>query len=201
MKDMVGVNLYNGAVYSESSRVILVIAGRPERGFNEYQEILFAFFNKLAIEWVYIGDCVRSFCSEDEGLFALYPDIYTMADFVLYPTGWEGFGNQLLEAFAAKLPVALFEYPVFKEDIAPKGVKIVSLGDYLSSSVDAKGLVEIPSDRLTQAAQQIKVILTSAEKYTSITGHNFLVGKQNFSFEILQTHLRKSLDWAGSYAF
>jgi len=26
-----------------------------------------------------------------------------MIDFVLYPSGWEGFGNQLLEAFAAGL--------------------------------------------------------------------------------------------------
>jgi glycosyltransferase involved in cell wall biosynthesis len=200
MKDIIGVSLYNGETYSESSRVVLGIAGRPERGFTEYQEKLFTLFNELGINWEYIGDCVRSYCNEDEDLYALYPDIYTMADFVLYPTGWEGFGNQLLEAFSAKLPVALFEYPVFKEDIAPKGFKVVSVGDSLSSSIDSKSLVEIPSDRINQAAQHIRTILTNAKKYHDITDHNFLLGKQNFSFEVLRTHLNKSLDWASSFS-
>jgi glycosyltransferase involved in cell wall biosynthesis len=48
-------------------------------------------------------------------------------DLVVYPTGWEGFGNQLIEAFAAGLPSIVFEYPVYREDIGPKGFEIVSL--------------------------------------------------------------------------
>ena len=74
-----------------------------------------------------------------------------MADFVLYPSAWEGFGNQLLEAFAVGLPAAVFEYPVFKEDIAPKGVRVVSLRDTTLLERDYMGLAQIPLEVLTRA--------------------------------------------------
>ena len=49
-------------------------------------------------------------------------DTYVFADFVTYPSLWEGWGNQLLEAIRAKLPIMLFEYPVYKVDIKDKGL-------------------------------------------------------------------------------
>ena len=119
-----------------------------------------------------------------------------MADFVLYPTGWEGFGNQLLEAFAAGLPVAVFEYPVFKEDIAPKGVRVVSLGDKLIPERDYGGLVYIPVEELTRAACEIIAILTNPSKLRGITDHNTMVGKRHFSFDVLRAHLDEALTWA-----
>jgi len=121
-----------------------------------------------------------------------------MADFVLYPTGWEGFGNQLLEAFAANLPVAVFEYPVFREDIAPKGVDVVSLGDTILESRDSKELVQIPVEILNRAAREMVVILTTPEKFRSITAHNYMVGKRYFRFEVLRSHLLDAIDWANS---
>ncbi|MCK4963963.1 MAG: hypothetical protein KAS54_02700, partial [Dehalococcoidia bacterium] len=163
-QEMIGKRLYHGEVFSDRSRVVLVLAGRPERAFIDYQKKLFKLFDTLKIVWRYAGDDVRPYRSEDEGLYALYPDLYAMADFVLYLTGWEGFGNQLLEALAAELPVAVFEYPVFKEDIAPKGVSVVSLGDTLLSERDNMGLVEIPLEVLTRAAREMTTILTSPEK-------------------------------------
>ena len=107
--EIVGRKLYHGEVFSGKSRVVLVLAGRPERAFSDYRGKCFGLFDILKIAWKYVGDNVRPRRFEDEGLYALYPDMYSMADFVLYPTGWEGFGNQLLEAFAAGLPVVLFE--------------------------------------------------------------------------------------------
>jgi glycosyltransferase involved in cell wall biosynthesis len=162
----------------------------------DYQKKVFDLFDTLKIVWKYIGGDVRPYRSEDEGLYALYPDFYAMADFVLYPTGWEGFGNQLLEAFASELPVAVFEYPVFKEDIAPKGVKIVSLGDILLPERDYIGLVQIPAEVLTRAAREIVAILTCPEKFADITNHNIMVGKKFFSFDVLRAHLDEALTWA-----
>ena len=198
-QEMIGKRLYHGEVFSDKSRVVLVLAGRPERAFIDYQKKLFKLFDTLKIVWRYAGDDVRPYRSEDEGLYALYPDLYAMADFVLYLTGWEGFGNQLLEALAAELPVAVFEYPVFKEDIAPKGVSVVSLGDTLLSERDNMGLVEIPLEVLTRAAREMTTILTSPEKLQSITDHNTMVGKRYFSFDVLRDHLNDAMHWARSF--
>jgi len=195
-QEMVGRRLYTGEVFSDLNRVVLVLAGRPERAFIDYQKRVFELFDTLKIVWKYIGGDVRPYRSEDEGLYALYPDFYAMADFVLHPTGWEGFGNQLLEAFASGLPVAVFEYPVFKEDIAPKGVKVVSLGDTLLPERDYMGLVQISVEVLTRAAREIMVILTCPEKLPGITDHNIMVGKRCFSFDVLRAHLDETLTWA-----
>jgi glycosyltransferase involved in cell wall biosynthesis len=175
---------------------VLVLAGRPERAFIDYQKKVFDLFDTLKIAWKYVGGDVRPYRSEDEGLYALYPDFYAMADFVLYPTGWEGFGNQLLEAFASGLPVAVFEYPVFKEDIAPKGVKVVSLGDKLIPDRDCMELVHIPVEELTRAAREIMAILTCPEQLPGITDHNIMIGKRCFSFDMLRAHLDEVLTWA-----
>jgi glycosyltransferase involved in cell wall biosynthesis len=194
--EMVGKRLYTGEVFSDLSRVVLVLAGRPERAFIDYQKKVFDLFDTLEIVWKYVGGDARPYRSEDEGLYALYPDFYAMADFVLYPTGWEGFGNQLLQAFASGLPVAVFEYPVFKEDIAPTGVKVVSLGDKLVPKRDHIGLVQIPVEVLTRAAREIMAILTCPEKLLAITDHNIMVGKRCFSFDVLRAHLDEAVTWA-----
>jgi glycosyltransferase involved in cell wall biosynthesis len=197
-QEMVGKKLHHGEVFSEESRVVLVLAGRPERAFADYQQRLFELFDALGIVWIYVGNEVRPIRSEEEGFYALYPDMYTMADFVLYPTGWEGFGNQLVEAFVAGLPVVVFEYPVFKGDIAPKGVKVVSLGDTILEERDWAGLVQLPAEVLARAAHEMIAILTTPEVYRSITAHNIMVGKKHFSFDVLRTHLRDAIDWTRS---
>ena len=195
-QEMVGKRLYTGEVFSDFNRVVLVLAGRPERAFIDYQKKVFDLFDSLRIVWKYIGGDVRPYRSENEGLYTLYPDFYAMADFVLYPTGWEGFGNQLLEAFAVGLPVAVFEYPVFKEDIAPKSVKVVSLGDTLLPERDYQGLVQLPTNVLIRAAHEMIAILTTPEVYRSITAHNIAMGKKYFSFDVLRAHLDEALTWA-----
>jgi len=197
---LVGKRLYHGEVFSERGQIVLVLAGRPEHDFSDYRDSLFEFFDTLKIPWKYVGNDVRPHRLEDEGLYALYPDMYAMADFVLYPTRWEGFGNQLLEAFAASLPVVVFEYPVFKEDIAPKGVRVVSLGDTIPEQRDPRGLVELPVDTLARVAYQLATILTSAEQYRDIVTHNRLVGKKHFGFDVLQAHLHEVVDWASSFS-
>ncbi len=199
-QEIIGKRLYHGGVFSSSSRIVLVLAGRPERSFMGYQKNLFALFEKLHINWIYVGDAVRAYRSEDEGVFALYPDMYTIADFVLYPTGWEGFGNQLIEAFAAELPVVIFEYPVFKEDIAPTGVEVISIGDKLLSQQDSLGLVDVSHHVLQNAANEVVKLITNPEEYRRIIGHNFAAGLRCFGFNVLRDHLNDAMNWATSLA-
>jgi len=197
-RDMAGKTLYHGEVFTQESRIVLVLAGRPERAFADYQERLFALLDALKVDWIYVGDEVLPLRVAEEGFYALYPDMYTMADFVLYPSGWEGFGNQLLEAFAAGLPVVVFEYPVFREDIAPKGVRVISLGDTVLEESDPAGLVRVPAEVLTHAAQEMMTILTDKREHKSITDHNIAVGKRYFSFDVLRSHLSEAIRWASA---
>ena len=197
-QEMVGRRLYHGQVFSEESRVVLVLAGRPERAFTDYRDRIFELLDALRIVWMYVGNEVRPIRSDEEEFYALYPDMYPMADFVLYTTRWEGFGNQILEAFAAGLPIVVFEYPVFKEDIAPKGVKVVSLGDTILEDRDSAGLAQLPAEVLGRAAHEMIAILTTPEMYRGITAHNIVVGNKYFSFDVLRTHLRHATEWARS---
>jgi glycosyltransferase involved in cell wall biosynthesis len=199
-QEMTGKKLYNGNKFTDANRIVLIVAGRPERTFVDYQKSLFELFDTLRLDWIYAGDCVRSYRDEDNGIYSLYPDLYTLADFVLYPTGWEGFGNQLLEAFAAGLPVAVFEYPVFKEDIASKGFKVVSLGDALLSQRDASGLARVSNRVLKRAASEIMSILTTPESYQGIAEQNVILGRQYFSFNVLRVHLQSALNWACNFS-
>ena len=197
-KDMVGKKLYHGEVFSEESRVVLILAGRPEHAFADYQKRLFELFDALNIVWIYVGGDVRPSRLEERGLYALYPDMYTLADFVLYPTGWEGFGNQLLETIAAGLPLLVFEYPVFKEDIAPKGIEVVSLGDAVLECRDSRGLVLVSPEVLDRAACEVMAILTAPDRFQSITDRNFATGKRYFNFDVLRAHLLSAEKWANS---
>jgi glycosyltransferase involved in cell wall biosynthesis len=199
LKDrLMNQSLYNGEKFTEKSNITMVIAGRPEAGFVDYKQRLFNYLDSLNISWKYIGDIVRPLRSEKEGYYALYPDMYTIADFILYPTGWEGFGNQLLEAFAAGLPAAVFEYPVFKEDIGPKGVQIVSLGDKIMETSD--GLVQVDDEVVHKAAEEMLAILGSAQQYHQISANNYEIGKKYFGFDVQRAHLKASIEWACSNA-
>ena len=191
-----GRRLATGATFDRESQVTLVLAGRPERAFEEYRKKVYRLFDEMRIRWIYAGDVVRSIRSEADGLYALYPDMYSMADLVIYPTRWEGFGNQLIEAFAAGLPTIVFEYPVFKEDIGPKGFSVVSLADKVLQEFDKLGLVQIPEPVLARAAAEAVDMLCDPEKYRAVADHNSKVGGHCFGFGVLQDHLSTSLQWA-----
>ncbi len=193
-----GRTLATGAAFGHDSQVALVLAGRPERAFDEYRDNVYRLFDRMGVRWIYAGDVVRPMRSEADELYALFPDMYTMADVVVYPTRWEGFGNQLIEAFAAGLPTIIFEYPVYQEDIGPKGFDVVSLGDTVLPEPDELGLVQIPQSALVGAAAEAVEMLRDAEKYRAVTDQNARTGGRWFGFNVLKEHLAASLQWARS---
>lgn len=195
--ELKGKKLYHGGVFTGENKIMLVLGGRPERAFSEYQNKLFRLFDSLRINWVYLGDEVSPMWTDDGVYHPLYPDLYYLADISLYPSVWEGFGSLVLKTFASNLPLVVFEYPVFKEDIAPKGVKVISLGDSAQGK-DPDELVTLAPEILERAAKEIVIILTDSELYRGTTEHNFRIGQQYFSLDVLREHLRELIEWAGS---
>ena len=59
------------------------------------------------------------------------------ADFVTYPSRYEGFGNALLETVYFRLPLLVNRYNVFNTDIAPLGFKLVEIdGEICDETVE-----------------------------------------------------------------
>ena len=122
-------------------------------------------------------------------------DAYAIADFVTYPSLYEGFGNQFLEAIAARLPLAVFEYPVFAADIAPLGFRYVSLGREYRR--DEEGLAVVPGDVIRRAAREVGEILEDATLRSEMVARNFILGREHFSLERLERDLARLLEVIG----
>lgn len=170
--------LYDGRLFNPAkNKVVLVLAGYPEKRDEKYKDNIFEYAKQLGVNLCYLGNLINDPAGEKR--YSLL-DSYPIADIITYPSEYEGFGNQFLEAVLAKKPVVVFEYPVFKIDIAPKGFGYISLGDVIESR---EVLVKVPEDALERAAKQAWEILTNKERYLQLVEKNFELGKKHFSYE------------------
>ena len=115
-------------------------------------------------------------------------DCYTFADLVTYPSLLEGWGNQFLEAICGRLPIAVFEYPVYREDIKGQGFEVISLGREVDGTDDL-GLVSVSEGTIRQAAQKAIGVLTDSSLRQAMGDHNFSLGRNHYSLEGLERYL------------
>ncbi len=94
-------------------------------------------------------------------------DAYVHADFVTYPSLYEGFGNALLEAIYFRLPTLVNRYSVYVEDIAPLGFDLVEINNEITSkTVDAA----------------IEAICDPVRRRRMVE-HNYQLAREHFSYE------------------
>ncbi len=193
-----GGGRFNGT----DGRIVLLCAGIVETiGISgNYWEALKAKAAERGVDMRHVGDRVahsrgRSDADGDTKVYSLW-DSYVQADFVTFPSTWEGWGNQFIEAVFAKLPVVLFEYPVWVSDLGPTGFEVVSLGRETTGH-DARGLVSIDPARVAAAADEVVAILTDPARRKAIGEKNFAIGRDNFSLDNLQQYIEKLLAGAG----
>ena len=101
-------------------------------------------------------------------------DAYAAADLVAYPSLVEGFGNALLEAFYHRRPVLVNRYPVYTADIAPTGVRCIEVEGGVVTG-DTVG--------------QVSAWLSDPASWGEAVGHNFDVGRREFSYEVAEQRL------------
>ncbi len=180
---LIGRELYNGEVFTKHSEIYFVLAGMNELEDDRF-EILNRRINESKFKSLYINDMV----GHSRGIngvqqkYSLW-DIYTISDFVTYPSILEGWGNQLLEALFAKIPIVTYEYPVFETDISKFGLNIVSLGK--EYSVDQEGMFYVKEEIYEECALKIIDILTSKVKYYEVSNANFDIAAKYLSYEAL----------------
>jgi len=188
--ELVGKVLYNGKRLTEESRIVLVLAGYAEQASLAYERKLTALIEEAGVEARFIHDHIDTWRGqrENQKLYSLW-DCYTYADLVTYPSIWEGWGNQFIEAVFARKPVVVFEYPVFKADIKGEGYQVISLGDELDED-RAGGLVAVPKAKLEQATEETVALLLDP-RTVDVLDKNFIIGKKYHDDEVLRGLLTK----------
>jgi len=100
-------------------------------------------------------------------------DVYPFADFITYPSLYEGFGNAFLEAIYFKKPMLVNRYATFVRDIEPQGFDLAVMDGFLSK----------------KTIQAVSEILCSQDRKERMVNHNFGIASKHYSYGVLRYHL------------
>lgn len=112
----------------------------------------------------------------DSSVFTLW-DIYPHADFITYPSLYEGFGNAFLEAIYFKKPLLINRYAVFARDIEPMGFRLVVMDGFITK----------------KNVEEVRKILYDREYCKDMVEHNYNVALRHFSYSVLKKRLQSIL--------
>jgi glycosyltransferase involved in cell wall biosynthesis len=116
---------------------------------------------------------IRATNEEGQRTYTL-ADTYSQADFITYPSMYEGFGNALLEAFYYRKPVLVNRYSIFITDIEPKGYKVIAMNGLVTRNV----------------IDHVRKVITDDAYRTEMVEHNYELSKAFFSYSVLRRKLR-----------
>lgn len=152
---------------------------------THYIEHIKAQAESLGVPLHLISDRVASVRGEDNRGRRMYTnrDVLVNADLVTYLPVWEGFGNALLEALAARVPVVATTYLVYKTDIMPSGLENIEIRD----RYDQKGALVIPDTAL----ESIHYLLTHPEYRENLVEKNFRIARGEFGIDVLRSRLER----------
>ena len=190
--ELVGKKLYNGKTITEDSSIVLVLPGYTELVDKKYRAKLEQKISKTNIKALFINDLVGAVRKTNSHKKYSLWDCYAHADIVTYPSLFEGWGNQFIEAIFAKKPIILFEYPVFKADIKKEDYSYISLGDK-TSGTDDNGLVQVDKSTMQKVCKEaINTLLSKATP--SELEKNFAIGKRYHHTTVLVELLKRNID-------
>tara|TARA_B110000116_G_scaffold272450_1_gene297732 strand:+ start:4365 stop:5627 length:1263 start_codon:yes stop_codon:yes gene_type:complete len=161
-------------------KICLVVSHLAGDEGMEYYYQLVDLSDRLGVKVIWAGERIgesRGLNSSGEKLYKLW-DVYPHADFVTYPSLYEGFGNALLETFYFSKPVLVNRYPVFKDDIEPCGFKVVSMDGEVTNEVVSETMDLILDKDL-------------ARQWTQL---NYDLCMENFSYKVLKDSLGNTLN-------
>jgi len=104
-------------------------------------------------------------------------DIYPQADFITYPSLYEGFGNAFLEAIYFKKPLLINRYAIFVRDIEPQGFDLIVMDGFLTQ----------------KTIRQVKKILDTSARKEKMVAHNYEIARRHYSYSLLEEKLKHLL--------
>ncbi|MBN2304388.1 MAG: glycosyltransferase family 4 protein [Anaerolineae bacterium] len=97
-------------------------------------------------------------------------DAYLHADFVMYPSLYEGFGNALLETVYFKRPMLVNHYIVYTADIGPLGFDFIELNGVVTND----------------AVAQLRDWLDHPQAWQAAVEKNYQLALAHFSYSVLE---------------
>ncbi len=190
---LVGKHLYNGKIITRASKFVYILAGYAEQEAEDYLQAIISYLKTRNIPYRNVQPKISAEreINKSEKKFSIF-DTYAYADIVSYPSLFEGWGNQFIEAVFAKKPIAVFEYPVFKTDIKPNGYEVISLGSTIEEDTQT-GFFKLPDSTIDSVCTTIIDTLLSQETTRKLE-KNFIIGKANNSRDTLVRLMKKNME-------
>ncbi len=134
---------------------------------------------ELDVDFYLISDRIGAIRSTNKNGKKMYSnrDAIVHSDLVTYLPIWEGFGNALLETIAARIPIIITTYLVYKTDIKPTGLTPLEVRDVYDE--DKNLLIE------EEILEQMHRTLTDANFREEMVENNFNIAQKEFSYDTL----------------
>jgi len=100
-------------------------------------------------------------------------DVYPHADFITYPSLYEGFGNAFLEAVYFRKPLLINRYATFVRDIEPLGFDLAVMDGYLTK----------------KTVETVLNVLESPNRKQKMVDDNYAIAAKYFSYSVLRNQL------------
>jgi len=160
-------------------QIKLVVTHHIEYNSLDYFEEICAAAARARVPLYYLPARFEPIRRPGSGLkkvFSLW-DAYIHADFVMYPSLYEGFGNALIEAVFFRKPLLVNRYQVFKDDIEPTGLKAIKINGTITG----------------ETISQVQDLLGNPKEIEQITSENLRIAKEHFSYQVASTRLEQVL--------
>jgi len=172
-----GIELAIELVYRLSDLPIkLLITHKAEYDTQNYLVELIRLAREKHVDLLYLPEKfepMRRMIDEKQKIYSLW-DAYIHADFVTYPSLYEGFGNALLETIYFKKPFLVNRYKIFQDDIEPTGIKAIKIDGKVTD----------------QAVSEVRMLLQHQDMVDEYVETNTMVGKKYFSYHTAQDCLQ-----------
>ena len=142
----------------------------------DYEQRLIEYSRLMKVNTIFVSEIIneqRGTTADGRKIYTL-EDVYPYADLVTYPSTFEGFGNAFLETLYFKKPIVVNNYSIYIKDIKPKGFSVIEIDGYVTE----------------KAVEQTRLILDNPALGQDMVDHNYELGKQYFSYTVLERILK-----------
>jgi glycosyltransferase involved in cell wall biosynthesis len=157
----------------EKARLVISHAGGDEG--SEYVEHVRTLARLMDVEVNFVSDIIsteRGTTKDGHKVYTL-GDVYPYADLVTFPSLLEGFGNAFLETAYYRRPIFMNDYTIYSIDIKPTRFRAFEFKGFITD----------------ETIKQVQKILGDRKFVEEMTEHNYNLGKQFYSFTVLERQL------------
>lgn len=158
--------------------VVLVITGYTSDVGKPHERNLKRLAERLECDVRFIGDRIKARRYKERGkrYYSIF-DTYPYADFIVYPSTWEGWGNAFGEAIAFKKFIVVRRFPVYVTDIQPLGFKTISFNKYCKNVIN-----------------RIILALNNPKEVRKAVKQNLEIAKKKLDYSVLEEELKIMID-------